>query len=84
MSTSYDEILVGCVAITLALISLAIAIGPWDKPYQLGSVSAIHRRFGKFAARIFWVVLALASFSSGVIILSGLRPSYAVQSGSRF
>ncbi len=76
-SQSYSEPLVGTIAIVLAIISIAIAFGPWSGPYQLPSVAAVRRRFGTRAARLVWFMVALASFTSGLAILTGVRPSYA-------
>ncbi len=75
---SHDETLVGSIALIVATVSLAIAVGPWNAPYQLRTVSSVSRRFGKPAARGLWMVIALASMTAGLAILSGLRPSYAV------
>ena len=74
---SPDEVLVGSIALIFALISIAIAIGPWESPYQLRTISAVSKRFGKPAARGLWLMIALASFTAGFAILSGMRPSYA-------
>jgi hypothetical protein len=78
---TYDEPLVGSLAILVAVVSLAIAVGPWTKPYELKSVHEVHRRFGKSAARGVWVLVAAASLASGLAILSGFRPSYAAPAG---
>ena len=74
----YDEPLVGSRAILVAIAAAAIAVGPWTQPYRLRTFSAICRRFGKPVARGIWVAIALALLTSGLAILSGLRPSYAV------
>ena len=74
---SYDEQFVGTLAIVLAIISLAIAVGPWTAPYRLRTFSALTNRFGKPVARGVWVVIALASLTAGWAILAGVRPSYA-------
>lgn len=78
---SYDEPLVGSLAILIALASLGIAVGPWSRPYELRSVHAVHRRFGKPAARGIWVLVAAASLASGLAILSGFRPGYTAPAG---
>ena len=75
---SPDEILVGSIAVVIAVLSMAIALGPWIGPYQLKTISAVSRRFGKPVARGVWIAIALASFAAGLAILSGLRPHYAV------
>lgn len=74
---SYDETLIGSIAMIMALISFLIAFGPWAKPYQLPTMMAVSRRYGKAAARGLWLLIALASLASGVAILGGLRPGYA-------
>ncbi|MDA8746550.1 hypothetical protein N9N28_18170 [Rubripirellula amarantea] len=74
---NYDDALVGSIAIVLAIISFAFAIGPWQRPYELRSISAVRERFGKPIARGVWVAIALATFSAGLAIINGIRPSYA-------
>jgi hypothetical protein len=74
-----DETLVGILAILIALASMAIAVGPWHRPYQLKNFAAICDRYGKPVARSIWLAIALAAFGSGLAILSGIRPSYADQ-----
>ena len=76
----YDEPLVGSLAVIVAIAAAAIAIGPWSQPYRLRTFSAICRRFGKPVARGIWIAIAVALLTSGLAILSGLRPSYAVPS----
>lgn len=78
---AYDEPLVGSLAIFVALVSIAIAVGPWSRPYELRSIRAVHRRFGKPVARGVWLLVAAASLTSGLAILSGYRPGYAEQTG---
>lgn len=74
---SYDETLVGSLAIVFAIAAAAIAVGPWVQPYRLRSFSAITKRFGKPVARGVWVAIAVALLTAGSAILCGLRPSYA-------
>ncbi|WP_442506897.1 hypothetical protein SH528x_005771 [Novipirellula sp. SH528] len=78
---SYDEPLVGSLAIAFAVVSSVIAVGPWNSPYQLRSIAAVRGRFGKPAARCVWLVVAIAAFTAGMAILSGTRPSYAEPGG---
>lgn len=75
---SYDEPLVGSLSIIFAITAAAIAIGPWDAPYDLRTVAAFRDRFGMMAARGVWVALAIGFLSAGTLILNGIRPSYAV------
>ncbi|MFG0264998.1 MAG: hypothetical protein ACF8AM_07570 [Rhodopirellula sp. JB055] len=72
-----DDTLVGGLAILIAALSTAIAIGPWMVPYQIRSIAAIQKRFGSVAARGAWLLIAFLSAISGAAILSGVRPSYA-------
>lgn len=74
---SYDEPFVGFLAIIMAIMAAAIAIGPWSEPYRLRSFSAVSERFGKRAARGVWIAIAIASLTAGFAILTGLRPHYA-------
>ncbi|EMI54810.1 hypothetical protein [Rhodopirellula sallentina] len=72
-----DEFLVSCLALSLSVIATGIALGPWDAPYKIRSVAHIENRFGKFAARLVWVVIAIVSGGSAAAIISGVRPAYA-------
>lgn len=74
---SHDETLVGMLAMTMALLSGGICIGPWSGPYRLRSVAFIETRFGKSYARAVWGLIAIVAATCGVSILSGVRPSYA-------
>lgn len=74
---SYDEPLVGSLAIIFAIVAVTVALGPWHGPYRLRSFSAVVRRFGKPAARGLWMAIAIALMSAGIAIISGFRPSYA-------
>jgi uncharacterized membrane protein YphA (DoxX/SURF4 family) len=74
----YDEIFVSSIAIGLAVIAAATAIGPWEGPYRLRTARAIGDRFGKPAARLFWLLLAVLTLLAGLAILSGVRPHYAI------
>ena len=74
---SNDEVLVGSLAIILAIAAFVIAVGPWTAPYQLRSFSAVQRRFGKPAARSLWFVVAIALLTAGLAIVNGVRPAYA-------
>jgi hypothetical protein len=76
----YDEPLVAGVAIALALIAAAVAIGPWNVPYRLRTIDAVSHRYGKPVARVVWVVVAVTMFATGLAIISGVRPTYAVPS----
>ena len=74
---SYDEPLVGSLAIVIAIVAAAIAVGPWSQPYRLRTFSAISQRYGKPVARGVWIAIAVASLTAGFAILTGVRPSYA-------
>ena len=76
----YDEPLVAGVAITLSLFATAIAIGPWHGPYRLRTIDAVVHRYGKSAARLVWCFVAVIMFVTGLAIISGVRPTYAVPS----
>lgn len=73
----YDEPLVGSLAIIMAVVAAAIAVGPWSQPYRLRTFSAISERYGKPVARGVWIAIAVASLTAGFAILTGVRPSYA-------
>ena len=79
---SYDDSFVGVLAIILAIASTAVSVGPWDSPYQLRTIASVKRRFGKSVARIVWLVVAVASLTAGMAILSGVRPPYATPAQS--
>lgn len=72
-----DEFFVGCLAIVLAIIAMAIALGPWSLPYRSRSMTSICERYGKKAARLVWLLIAIVSAASGVSILNEIRPAYA-------
>ncbi len=74
---SYEESLVGSLAVILSIIAAVIAIGPWSQPYRLRTIAAVKARFGKPAARAVWLLIAVASLVAGLAILSGVRPPYA-------
>ena len=73
---NYDEPFVAAVAIIIAIVAAAIAVGPWNQPYRLRTFSAIRQRFGKSVARGAWIAIAVAALTAGLTILTGLRPSY--------
>ncbi|MEM6689271.1 MAG: hypothetical protein AAF664_07595 [Planctomycetota bacterium] len=77
---SGDEYLVGGLAVVAGLAAFVIAIGPWSGPYRLRTVARIDSHYGRFAARLLWAGLGIVSLASGLAILSGLRPSYAIRS----
>lgn len=68
------EFFVGCLAIVLAIIALASALGPWSLPYRSRSMTSICERYGKKAARLTWLLIAIISGASGVSILNEIRP----------
>lgn len=74
---SYDEPFVGSLAIIIAILAVAIAVGPWTQPYRLKTISAVSERFGKPVARGVWIAIAVASLTAGLAILTGKRPGYA-------
>ncbi len=64
----------------MALIAAAIAVGPWNGPYRLRSIDVVSHRYGKPVARAVWVVVAVTMFATGLAIISGVRPTFAVPS----
>jgi hypothetical protein len=72
-----EQFLVGGLAIGLAVIALASAIGPWSWPYRSRSMKAVCERHGKGVARLIWLLIAVITGASGVSILSEVRPGYA-------
>ena len=79
-----DEILVGSLALAFAVVSFSIGVGPWSAPYQLRTIQVVAKRYGKPAARVVWVVISLAFLVVGMVVLLGLRPSYANLSEDRY
>lgn len=77
-----DEVLVGTVAVLLAIVALAIGLGPWKQPYRLRSFANLSERFGKPVARGAWLAIAIASLTAGLAILTGKRPGYAIPAQS--
>ena len=72
-----DELLIGTLAIVLAMVAGAISMGPWLAPYRLRSFAGLSERYGKPVARGAWALIALASLTAGTAILTGMRPGYA-------
>ena len=72
-----DEFFVGCLALAISSVATAISIGPWTAPYQIRTFEHLQNRFGKPAARLAWLIIAVVSGASGAAILNGLRPNYA-------
>jgi hypothetical protein len=74
---NYNDWLVAGIAFTGSLMALAVSIGPWSSPYRLRTIAAVVDRYGKSAARVFWLVIAIVSMLAGIAIVTGIRPSYA-------
>ena len=72
-----DEKLVGGLAILLGIMFLCFSLGPWESPYRLRSTATVTKRFGKPAARLFWLLLAVILGGLGVAIVTDVRPGYA-------
>ncbi|MEM0926029.1 MAG: hypothetical protein AAGJ83_08330 [Planctomycetota bacterium] len=81
MSANYNDWLVSGLAFVIAFAAAVVSVGSWESPYRLRSVRVIVERFGKSAGRAFWVVVAIVSMVSGVMIATGIRPGYAQPSG---
>ena len=75
---SLDQIFVGTLALTMAVVAGAAAAGPWQQPYQLRAVRQVRRRWGKTAARGLLLLVAAVMLAAGAGILCGVRPSYAL------
>ncbi|QDV65337.1 hypothetical protein [Crateriforma conspicua] len=80
---SYGDSLVGGIALVLAVVAAAVALGPWQVPFQLRSVRAVDERFGRTAARTMVMLVAAMCFVASVSILNGIRPSYATPQSQR-
>ncbi|QDV85021.1 hypothetical protein [Stieleria sp.] len=75
--TSYNDLFVAMVAFIGGVLALAVAIGPWQKPYHLRSIARVVDRYGMSAARSVWVLVAIVSLIAGMAIANGIRPGYA-------
>ncbi|QDV40916.1 hypothetical protein Enr13x_07530 [Stieleria neptunia] len=75
--TSYNDLFVAMVAFVGGALALAVAIGPWQQPYHLRSISRVVDRYGMSAARSVWVLVAIISLIAGMAIASGVRPGFA-------
>ena len=71
-----DQLLVGIITIMLAAGAFAAALGPWNWPYRFKLPNVIASRYGKHAARTFYIVAGVGLMLLGFAILSGIRPSY--------
>lgn len=69
--------LVGSIALMIAVVALAVGLGPWKTPYELRTHRAIADRYGFVAARLLWLLIAAFLAATAVAILSGWRPTYA-------
>lgn len=72
----WDQPLVGSLALIMAGVAATVGAGPWERPYQLRSISTIDDRFGRPVARLAWFALAASLVAVGVAIISGWRPAY--------
>lgn len=77
MTNQYTDLIVAAVAISGALVSFGIGVGPWEPPYKLRSIAPVVERYGLSAGRCIWIVIALVSLVAGMAIASGVRPGYA-------
>jgi Mg2+/citrate symporter len=74
--SSFDQPLVGSIALVIATAAAIAGVGPWDSPYQLRTFAAIDQRYGRLAARLIWIAIAAVLMTMGLAIISGWRPSY--------
>ena len=75
--SNYNDLFVSSVAMIGSVSAFAVAIGPWQQPYQLRTIAAVVERYGMFAARVVWISVAIVSLLAGGSIASGIRPGYA-------
>jgi Mg2+/citrate symporter len=73
---SFDQPLVGSIALVIAAAACVVGFGPWEGPYQLSTFAAIDQRYGRRAARMVWIAIAAVLMTLGLAIISGWRPSY--------
>lgn len=78
MMQTHSEWLVGGLAIAMSgwLSWNAVVFAPWL--YGLHSVASVQHRFGRRAACGLALGVAVMLLAMGVMILSGVRPAYAV------
>lgn len=67
---------VSAVAFVLGMIALASAFGITDLPKNLGVIRSIDSRWGSWASKLIFFVLAILMFASGTAIVSGMRPAW--------
>jgi len=72
------EWFVGGLAIVMASVVSWNAIAFSPALYELRTVSAVQSRFGRKAACGMLLAIAACLLGTGVMILSGLRPGYAI------
>lgn len=72
------EWLIGGLAIAMASVMSwnALAFSPFF--YELRTVSAVQNRYGRRAACGLLLGVSLVLLGAGVMILSGIRPAYAI------
>jgi hypothetical protein len=72
------ESFVGSLAIAMASLVVWNALSFSSSLYRLTSVAAVRSRFGNRAACGLLLAVAALLFGSGIMILSGARPAYAI------
>ena len=72
-----ESSLVGSLAAGLAVVTAAVAIGPWQRPFDLRTLANVTDRYGDRAARWLLVFMALFMGTTAAAILCGWRPAYA-------
>ncbi|MGV3485848.1 MAG: hypothetical protein ACO1RT_15630 [Planctomycetaceae bacterium] len=72
------ETFVGSLAVALAIVSGAAALGPFRYGAKVRLIHLVRQRFGEWPARTFLALIALLLLVSGVMILRDLRPRFAV------
>ena len=77
---SEAEWLVGSLAIAMATLVSWNAISFSPLVYQLHTVSAVQNRYGRKAACGLLLAVSMVLLGAGVMILSGIRPAYALPS----
>lgn len=77
---SEAEWLVGGLAIAMATLLGWNALSFSPLFYQLRTVSAVQNRYGRKAACGLLLAVSMVLLGAGVMILSGIRPAYALPS----
>lgn len=69
-----QDVFVGAVAIGIGIFALLSGVLNWEWSYRLWKARWVEARFGRRAARAFYVILGLSMIALGIAIAAGFGP----------